>query len=515
VVRDRLLVTSRELLRVQGEVEFAVPPLAETEAVELFCARSRRPADAEVAELCRRLDNLPLAVELAAARTRILEPTQILERISQRLDLLKGGRDADARQMTLRATIEWSHELLTPDEQDLFARLAVFVGGCTLEAAEAVAGADLDTLQSLVDKSLVRHTVGRFWMLETIREFAAEKLEQRADAEALHRRHAEHFLVLAEDAHCTFDWVEHHPELVRPDIDNVRSAIVWALAAEDRELAVRIATALEMFWTYTNPTEGMRWYEAVLDGSQDLPLAIQARAFLAYGAVANPGGDDALAERMYRASLGAYEALGDDHGITEATMRLGVAAMYRDDLVGARDYAVKALEMARRGGYQSAESLSLWAVGEVEWRLGNKSYGMELIGQSADLAGEIGFAWQRSRMLRRLADWAREHGRLAEARRDLEESLRLSHELGDRISDVFALARLARIEAERGELHRAGMFWGAVEAEEETGYLGAWYGERQRFAEPLAAFAGPEFDAGREEGQRLSLDEAVRLGLEA
>jgi class 3 adenylate cyclase len=149
-----LLVTSRELLRVQGEVEYPVPPLAEPEAVTLFCERSQLEPSEEISELCARLDNLPLAVELAAARTKALSPAQILERLSQRLDLLKGGRDADPRQQTLRATIEWSYDLLSPEEQFLFRRLSVFAGGCTLEAAEEVVDADLDTLQSLVEKSL-------------------------------------------------------------------------------------------------------------------------------------------------------------------------------------------------------------------------------------------------------------------------------------------------------------------------------------------------------------------------
>jgi predicted ATPase len=174
----RVLVTSRELLRIRGEVEYPVPPLAQPEAVELFCARSRLPRSDEIAELCRRLDDLPLAVELAAARTSVLSPAQILERLSQRLDLLRGGRDSESRQQTLRATIAWSHDLLSADGQRLFARLSVFAGGCTLEAAETVCAADLDVLQSLADKSLVRFAEGRFWMLETIREFALERLDE-------------------------------------------------------------------------------------------------------------------------------------------------------------------------------------------------------------------------------------------------------------------------------------------------------------------------------------------------
>jgi predicted ATPase len=153
-----LLCTSRELLRLDGEVEYAVAPLACEEAVSLFCERSRLVRSDEIAELCARLDNLPLAVELAAARTRALTPSQILERFSQSLDLLRGGRDADARQQTLRATIAWSYDLLCPAEQRLFRALSVFSGGCTLEAAEEVADADLDTLQSIVEKSLLRFT---------------------------------------------------------------------------------------------------------------------------------------------------------------------------------------------------------------------------------------------------------------------------------------------------------------------------------------------------------------------
>jgi predicted ATPase len=183
-----LLVTSREPLRVSGEQEYAVAPLVHEEGVRFFLARARavRPefgADEAVSEICRRLDDLPLALELAAARVKALSSAQILERLEQRLPLLTGGaRDLPERQRTLRATIEWSYELLSPEEQRLFALLAVFRGGCTLEAAEDVAGADLDTLQSLVDKSLLRHSEERYWMLETIREYAAERLEASAEA---------------------------------------------------------------------------------------------------------------------------------------------------------------------------------------------------------------------------------------------------------------------------------------------------------------------------------------------
>ncbi len=194
----RLLVTSRELLRVDGEAAYAVPALDGEEGVELFCARAGVGPGETVAELCRRLDNLPLAIELAAARIDVLSPEQILDRISHRLDLFRGGRDTDPRQQTLRATITWSYELLAPDEQALFARLSIFAGGFTFEAGVEVSDATLDGLESLVDKSLLRHTGERFWMLETIREFASEQLDGSAEADETQRRHAWYFLAFFE-----------------------------------------------------------------------------------------------------------------------------------------------------------------------------------------------------------------------------------------------------------------------------------------------------------------------------
>jgi len=238
-----LLVTSRELLRVQGEVEYAVPPLAERDALELFCERSQLEPDDTVTELCRRLDNLPLAVELAAARTTALTPEQILERLSQRLDLLKGGRDADPRQQTLRATIEWSYELLAETEQQLFARLSVFVGGCTLEAAEEIADADLDTLQSLVEKSLLRFTDGRYWMLETIREYAGDRLEKACETQQIRRRRALYLADLGPEAGAGLKGPEQDAWLRRVDADrdNLLESLGDLDPSDDAERIFRFA----------------------------------------------------------------------------------------------------------------------------------------------------------------------------------------------------------------------------------------------------------------------------------
>ena len=265
-----VLVTSRELLRVQGEVEYQVPSLASREAVSLFCARSRLEPSEEIAELCARLDNLPLALELAAARTSVLSPAQILERLGQRLDLLKGGRDAEARQHTLRATIEWSHELLGAREQRLFARLAVFRGGCTLESAQEVLDADLDTLQALVDKSLLRFSNERFWMLETVRAYARERLVLSGEEGELCRRQALAALAFAEVAHREWD-SEYRDQAgvvarIQAEHDNLRAALEWARDSGEDEMLVRLTALLAFYWFPRGHwQEGDTWLAAALE----------------------------------------------------------------------------------------------------------------------------------------------------------------------------------------------------------------------------------------------------------
>jgi predicted ATPase len=240
-----VLATSRERLNVSGEHEYPVPTLPLEDAVALFTQRARQlqprfEPDDNVAELARRLDGLPLALELAAARVKALTPEQIVERLGQSLDVLTGGvRDAPERQQTLRATIEWSYQLLDEQEQDLFARLAVFVGGCTLAAAERVVNAELDVLQSLVDKNLLRYSEARFWMLETIRQLALEKLELREDAEQLRRRHAEYLLEFLP----TIETAGDAALLARESAEsaNLRAAVEWALHGQHADLALGLA----------------------------------------------------------------------------------------------------------------------------------------------------------------------------------------------------------------------------------------------------------------------------------
>lgn len=312
----RLLVTSRELLRVRGEIEYPVTPLADLDAVDLFCARAQTEPDDTIKRLCRRLDNLPLAIELAAARASLLTPTQILERLSQRLDLLRGGRDADPRQQTLRATIEWSFDLLNLDEQGLFARLAVFAGGSTLEAAEQIAKADLDTFQSLVDKSLVRRTGDRFWMLETIREFAAERLQTSGEALAVQQRHIAYFTELAEHWYArryTLEstWVP----ILEAETDNIRAALDVASQGSAAD-EIRLAGAIAEFWrTHGRGPEARARVEAAIRRHVALD-PLRARGLMYLG-----GFDDDLSS--LREALELWRANGDAVGEADALETMG------------------------------------------------------------------------------------------------------------------------------------------------------------------------------------------------
>jgi predicted ATPase/class 3 adenylate cyclase len=268
-----LLVTSREPLHLSGEHEYPVPPFAPDEGIGFFVARAHAhdpdvEPSAAVGDICRRLDDLPLALELAAARVKSLTPEQILQRLDARLPLLTGGaRDLPERQRTLAATIAWSYELLSDSERRLFAGLSVFSGGCTLEAAEAICSADLDDLQSIVDKSLVRHTGERFWMLETIREYAAERLRESGRETPLQRAHAEYFVEFAEEADRQIEGPAEADAIARlsGEQPNFRKALQWAADGDENELVLRLAAALALFWQIRGLTaEGRRWLRVAL-----------------------------------------------------------------------------------------------------------------------------------------------------------------------------------------------------------------------------------------------------------
>ena len=511
------LVTSRERLRIQGEQVYPVPVLERAQARQLFVARARgaQPAfapDEHVDELCERLDDLPLALELAAARVVLLTTAQLVERLRNRLDLLRGGRDAETRQRTLRATIEWSHDLLDEEEQQLFRRLAAFAGGCTLEMVEELADADLDVLQSLVEKSLVRFAAGRYWMLETIREFASERLAESGEADEILRRLAIRLLAIGESALLTAESEPgERPELVRPELDNFRRAIDWA-RDHDPELAVRLAVSLELFWVIHDPFEGARRLGAVLETDVAIPPALRAQALRTLAEAAHMAGDFETAARAMAESLAEFERIGDERGIAIVRHRLSIAAWAAGDLPRARQLLESSLETCSRLPDAKLEADCMRSLAWIEHADGNLARAVDLNEQSIVLLDQIGHNWLLKGALLESADLARELGQMQKAEERAREGLRVAMSFGDRQGIVFAIATLAQNSTAAGELERAGRLWGALEAEAERAPVGAWERHLDETAETIVR-DDAAFERGREAGRALSLEEAVAYAL--
>jgi predicted ATPase/class 3 adenylate cyclase len=519
----RVLATSREALRIAAEREYALPPLPESPAVELFRHRTAAAVpEAEVeydvaAEICRRLDRLPLAIELAAARARVFEPDVLLERLEERLPMLASrARDLPERQQTLRATIGWSYELLTPHEQELFRRLAVFRGGATLEAIEAVTGADSELVESLVDKSLLRLRRGRFVMLETIREFARDELDGAAEKVEARRRHAEFFADVAESANLNAGKLA--PGGQRLDVaiaeqDNIRSALSWAIEADAIALGLRIAAAMEQFWVVNDPDEGRRWFAAVLERADDADLDLRAHALRAYGSAADIAGDGEAAERLYEQSLALFEELGDEQGRAVLLHRLGIRSLRQRDLERARELLGTSHAIHERHGDAWGRTQTIGTFGAIERDSGNDERAYQLIGESARLAGEVGVTWWRAGMLIELAALSLEAGRIEDSESKAREALVLAEQMRDYGGRVFGVGVLACVAAERGDVARAGQLWGAIEDDRVGAPLGGWLRHRAACEAHIEAISGPELEAAVAAGRELSLDSAVELAL--
>jgi non-specific serine/threonine protein kinase len=485
----RILATSRAALRVSGEHEFAVPlldlpdprrPLAAADlerhaATRLFLERSRAAgarlalADEEVAAvaaICRRLDGLPLALELAAARTRLFPPAALLARLDHRLALLTGGaRDLPARQQTLRQAIDWSHELLHPAERALFARLAVFAGGCTLAAAEAVcagedAGADvLGGLAALVEHHLVRQEPGaggepRFVMLETIREYAAERLAASAEAEAIRHRHFAHALALAEASEPALwgpevaDWLAHLQE----EHDNLRAALRWALERGAEADALRLATPLHVFWfIHGHLGEGRRWLDAALAHATNAPPALRAKALFAASELAGEQGDVALGLALAERSVALYRGLGDTAGLPFALFALGWKVAARGDLDRAEAVLGECLDLSRRTGNHLGEAHALTALAQLAVVRGELARAVALSEQALVVCRELGSTWGRIVVLHNLGVYLWERGEHGQARACLEECVALRERLRDPWGGAISLLVLGGLALERGD----------------------------------------------------------------
>jgi predicted ATPase/class 3 adenylate cyclase len=492
----KVLATSRTPLGLYGEKEYAVPPLSvpdlrhlpdlktlsQYEAVSLFIERAKSAkVDFEitdenapaVAEICVRLDGLPLAIELAAARIKMLPPKAMLQRLGSRLKLLTGGaRDLPERQRTLRGAIEWSFALLDEGEQVLLARLAVFSGGRTLEAIEATCDAEGDLpvdafegVSSLVDKSLLRQEEGpnaepRFVMLETVHEFAREKLEQSGEAEQIKRVHAEYFLTLAEEADPELkganqlEWLER----LEAEHDNIRAALSWALERKEAEVALSLGGALWWFWSVRGyHSEGRRWLEQALAMGGRGSAEVRAMALAGAGGLAMEQGDLDRGQGVCEEGLELLANEGREASEAKLwlLMFLGWAAWQREEHGRAKQLFEEGLAPSRemRDTWWIANSLSNLAT--VSHSQGDSKRATELYEQSMDLFREQGDKHSLTYCLTNLAMVAYSQGDLGRAAQLTEESVALQRELGARGDVTLALCNLGWIALLQDDLGRA------------------------------------------------------------
>jgi predicted ATPase/class 3 adenylate cyclase len=501
-----ILATSREPLRIAGEREFPLAPLAEASAVELFRQRAQAVLPAfnydydHLAEICGRLDSLPLAIELAAARVKVFPPDELLRRLERRLPILTAGRrDLPERQQTLRSAIEWSYELLDAGERRLFARLAVFSGGWALEAAEQVCDAEVDTLASLLDKNLVRREEERFSMLETIREYAGNRLEESGEAEELRRRHARYFIALAE----AWGGQELGPPQVplrmhfRKDWDNVRAVFQWALESGEIEIGLELGGSLATVWLDRNvAVEGQSWLQALLERGERVDADVRAKALAAAGMVAGVRGDYGLAESWAEEALAHYRGVGADEGIAWCLTILAVAPLERGQPKAAGAMLDEAEALHRKLGHRGGLRRVLHLQAQQAVGVGDIERGRRLMRESAELSQGDGDVLGAASSLHSLGDIELEEGAVDAAEDAYLDGLHVSWKAGlDRLV-CYSLAGLGAVAAERGDNERAALLWGFVEAYEER--LQFTLRGRASYEEHLRALSGSDaYEAGR------------------
>jgi predicted ATPase/class 3 adenylate cyclase len=498
--RLKCLVTSRVVLRLSGEHEFPVPPLelpdpwrlptvdtlSQYAAVELFIQRALavRPdfrvdnANAPaVAEICVRLDGLPLAIELAAARIKLFPPQAILARLGRRLELLRGGaRDMPDRHQTLRHAIAWSYDLLEAGEQVLFRRLAVFARGCTLEAVEAVCptvhnsavspGQSLEVLDgvaSLVDKSLLRQQEQasgepRFRMLETIREYGLECLTASGEESVVRRAHAAYYLTLVEAAEPALTGPEQTAWLERLEAenDNLRAALHWAEESGEAEIGLRLAGALCQFWLMRGHLrEGQERLARLLElAGASLHTAARAKALARAGHLADNLSDYAAAHAFFEESLAIRRELGDTGGIAAVLNDLGWVAWRRNDYTAARTLSEESLVIWRQLGDKKGIATSLHNLGWVAYHQGNYAAALALFQESLALRRELGDKWGIAYELSHMGRTAYRQGDYRRATALLEEAVALFRDMGMKQHFAYASTHLAAVTHDQGNNER-------------------------------------------------------------
>jgi predicted ATPase/transcriptional regulator with XRE-family HTH domain len=492
----KVLLTSRVVLHLAGEYEYSVPPLrlpdlgrlarfdvlAHNPAVALFAQRSQaidpsfllsETNVAAVAAICVRLDGLPLAIELAAARIKLLEPQALLARLHRRLPLLtRGPRDLPARQQTLNAAIEWSYDLLAAGEQALFTRLGVFVGGCTLDAAEAICGgrpADavspsmesevLDGLQSLIDASLVQVQQSdsrRLLLLETVREYALDRLAEREDGDAVRHHHALYYLQLAEAAEAEWDGPQKAQLLAQIEREhgNFRAALTWAHARRDASALLRLTGILWKFWDIRGYlSEGRNWMAAALSSVGDEAELLALRAQVAEGAgfLAYHQCDYAAARVRFEESLTLYRALGDTAEIASALNDLGLVAWHLSEYQSAQAFFTESLALYRKVAHRQGTAWVLGNLGIIPYEQGDYAAAGHYYAASLAIHREVGNQQGIAAQLNNLGNVAFDQSDFATARARYEESLALKRELGNNLEIPSTLYNLGTTALAQGD----------------------------------------------------------------
>jgi predicted ATPase/DNA-binding CsgD family transcriptional regulator len=561
----KVLVTSRARLRITGEVEYVLAPLDATAAAALFVDRARAANPAvevegagllAVAEICAALDGLPLAIELAAARTKLLDPEAMKTRLGDRLELLTAGpRDLPARQQALRDTLDWSYDLLNVDERRLFVSLAVFAGGFTLESAETVCVTRLADISSLVDNSLVRRDGERFVMLETIREYAWQKLAESGDVDEARRVHADHYLAFAEAAEPELTGPEQASWLERLESErgNLSAALRYLLEDGRGEVALRLASALWAFWlAHGYLGEGRRWLEQAVAGGGDAAATVRAKALNGAGILAHYQGDYARAEALCAGSLALYRHAGDDRGAASALSGIALTARTRGDYETARSTFGEALEISERLGDRQAVArtldrlgvavwfagddkrartlveqslaafrqledvegvgLSLLDLGLISLSQGDDARALPLLEQSLAICRELGDRRNIAKASYALGDAACDAGDFSAARGLYEESLNLSVELGDRWISAISLEGLAAVALATSEAEAAAQLLGAAEVlRDATGAMRSAYFQlryERVLAETRARLGGDTFETASAAGRAQTPEQA-------
>ncbi|HRA47138.1 MAG TPA: tetratricopeptide repeat protein, partial [Thermomicrobiales bacterium] len=540
----RVLATSRSPLRIRGEHEiqidpFAVPSLeqlpaldtvATNPAVAIFVERAQavRPAFAltaenvrDVVEICQRLDGLPLAIELAAARTKHLAPAQLLPRLANRLQLLTGGpRDLPERQQTLRDAIGWSYDLLPDAEQTIFRRLAPFAGGATIEQIEAVVAdgdpvAALDGIAALVDHSLVRANTAdpdeaRYWMLQTIRDYGLEVLAGSAEEATIRDRHLAWFVGLADEIRAGQTGPTSGQWLRRSETEreNFRSAVRWAEQTGQASAAQEIASALPRYWeTSGNFTEGRAWLEAAL-AIDDEATSSRARALISLATLARRQGAFDQAVAAYEAGLAIYRDLGDASGIATALNNLGVVAQDRGDYERARDLLTEAAAHFDAVGDLPRSAACLNNLGLVARRRGDLKEAIDLYERSLTLWKQLGDQLRQALSLNNLGVVAHALGDGATAEGRYRAALAIYRDLEDRSGTGMVLNNLAEALLERNDIHGAVIYW------QESLALRSVQGDQVGMAECLAGLGRCALQTGLSDLAVLTLATAVRVQTE-